>query len=242
MNTELQEIIDEGLENEIEATIKYELSEEYTAAEIQTYIKNFREDKGFIPERIKKLPIVASYDMGWNKRSTGRVYDSLSGHAFLIGCRSGCVISFGVCAKKCAKCGRAKRFGIDPPEHDCTINHEGSSGSMEAKLALRLTEEIYRKKNGRVYLQKIVSDDDSTMRSLLRHQKNNDKGKLPIDIPEPLFLADPGHRIKVMSKPFFKMVTTTKDPSTCKMIDALRIKNIWDVLYTKIAHYLYVNL
>ena len=100
MNTELQEIIDEGLENEIEATIKYELSEEYTAAEIQTYIKNFREDKGFIPERIKKLPIVASYDMGWNKRSTGRVYDSLSGHAFLIGCRSGCVISFGVCAKK----------------------------------------------------------------------------------------------------------------------------------------------
>ena len=126
--------------------------------------------------------------------------------------------------KKCVKCGRAKRLGIDPPEHDCTINHEGSSGSMEAKLALRLTEEIYRKKNGRVYLQKIVSDDDSTMRSLLRHQKNNDKGKLPIDIPEPLFLADPGHRIKVMSKPFFKMVTTTKDPSTCKMIDDLSIK------------------
>jgi len=26
-----------------------------------------------------------SYDMGWSKRSTGKVYDSLSGHGFLIG-------------------------------------------------------------------------------------------------------------------------------------------------------------
>ena len=34
----------------------------------------------------------------------------------------------------------------------------------------------------------------------------------------------PSHRIKVMSKPFLKMVTKTKDPSMFKMIDALRIK------------------
>ena len=54
MNSELQDIIDEGFEKEIEATINHELAGEYTATEIEMYIKHFREDKGFIPEKIKK--------------------------------------------------------------------------------------------------------------------------------------------------------------------------------------------
>ena len=112
-----------------------------------------------------------------------------------------------------------------PPTHKCTINHEGSSGSMEAKLALSLTEFLFDETQGCVYLNEIVSDDDSTMRLLLQHETSNDKDKLPPYIPEPDFLADPSHRIKVMAKPFFKMVTKTKDPNKCKMIDALRIKN-----------------
>ena len=121
----------------------------------------------------------------------------------MIGCRSGCVVLFGVCAKKCAKCGRAKRLGIDPPPHDCTIDHEGSSGSMETKLELRLTEQMFENKNGRVYLQKIASNKDSTMRSLLQHKENHEKGLLSPNIPQPLFLADRSHHIKVMSKTFF---------------------------------------
>ena len=128
---------------------------EYSQDEIDLYLKNFHEDDTDIPKKINKIPIVASYDMGWNKRSTGRVYDSLSGHAFLIGCRSGCVISYGVCAKKCAKCGSAKRLGIDPPPHNCTINHEGSSGSMEAKLALRLTNKCMIKRMVRYTYSKL---------------------------------------------------------------------------------------
>ena len=71
---------------------------------------------------------------------------------------------------------------------------------MEAKLALKLTIELFNKKNGSMYLSKIVSDDDSTMRSLLQHSDNHDKGKLPKSIPEPVHLADPSHRIMVMSK------------------------------------------
>ena len=70
----------------------------------------------------------------------------MSGHVFLIGCRSGTVILFGVCAKKYAKCGRAKRLGINPTPHSCTISHVGSSGSMEAKFALELTKELHNKK------------------------------------------------------------------------------------------------
>ena len=67
-----------------------------------------------------------------------------------------------------------------------------------------------------------MTDDDSTMRS---HLKNINKGgKLPNNILTPIFLADPSHRIKVMLKPIFAMVTDTKDPDKCKAVDAARIK------------------
>ena len=141
--------------------------------------------------------------MGWNKRSSGRVYDSLSGRAFLIGCRSGNVIYFGVCAKKCVKCARATKLGVDPKSHVCSINHVGSSGSMEAKLALQLTEELYTDKSGHIFRNKIMSDSDSTMRSLLKHKCNHDKRLLPENIPQSVFLADPSYCIKVISKRFF---------------------------------------
>ena len=85
MHTEFQEIIDEGFDQDIKASIQDELKGEYSDAEIEEYITNYIQDSGFIPDKIKQLPIVASYDMRWNKRSTERVYDSLSGHAFLIG-------------------------------------------------------------------------------------------------------------------------------------------------------------
>ena len=42
-------------------------------------------------DELDKLPCMnftISYDMGWQKRSGGRVYDSLRGHEFLTGCRS----------------------------------------------------------------------------------------------------------------------------------------------------------
>ena len=46
-------------------------------------------DKG---ENKNKVKITATYDMGWQKRSTGRRYDFSSGHAFIIGGRSRGVI------------------------------------------------------------------------------------------------------------------------------------------------------
>ena len=33
----------------------------------------------------EKVGLTVSYDMGWNKCSSGNRYDSLSGHAFIIG-------------------------------------------------------------------------------------------------------------------------------------------------------------
>ena len=60
------------------------------------------------------------------------------------------------------------------------------------------------------------------MRSHLKNIVNG--GKLPNEIIQPIFLADPSHRIKVMCKPIFAMVTGTKDPDKCKIVDATRIK------------------
>ena len=49
-------------------------------------------------------------------------------------------------------------------------------------------------------------------------------GKLKNNVPQPQFLADPSHRVKVMSKPLFAMTTKTKDPTKLKMIDAMRME------------------
>ena len=76
--------------------------------------------------------------------------------------------------------------------------------------------------DGLVYVEEIVTDDDSTMRSHCKNKKNG--GNLPDEIPQPIFLADPSHRIKVMCKPIFAMVSNNKDPDQCKLIDATRIK------------------
>ena len=37
-----------------------------------------------VPAHILKIGITVLYDMGWSKRSTGKVYDSLSVHAFIM--------------------------------------------------------------------------------------------------------------------------------------------------------------
>ena len=44
--------------------------------------------------------------------------------------------------------------------HTCPVNNIGSSGSMEAKVALDLIIDIHSKSNGRVFVQSLVSYDD----------------------------------------------------------------------------------
>jgi len=49
-------------------------------------------------------------------------------------------------------------------------------------------------------------------------------GKLPDEIPQPEFLTDPSHRVKVMVKPIFKMASNVKDPDRCNKINPLRLR------------------
>lgn len=89
---------------------------------------------------------------------------------------------------------KQKKMRVKP--HTCPINHIGSSGSMEAKLALELTLEMHTKTKGRDFVESIISDNDSTMRSLLKHKISNIKGQLDEGIPQHVFLAYPSHQIK----------------------------------------------
>ena len=52
-------------------------------------------------DKRQKIGLTVSYDMGWNKRSSGHIYNSLSGHAFIIGAHTRRIIDCVVFSKKC---------------------------------------------------------------------------------------------------------------------------------------------
>ena len=55
----------------------------------------------------------------------------------------------------------------------------------------------------RVGVEHVLSDDYRTMRKQLHHGGAHKGGKLSFDVPQPQFLCDPVHRIKVMIKDIF---------------------------------------
>ena len=199
-------VIRQSLEEEIKITIREILvTNKYTNEQIHTATTAFfAKDEQNIPALIRKVPLIVSYDMGWQKRSTGKLYDSLSGHGFIFGCKTGNIIGFRVKSKACSTCSQANSLNLPPEDHQCNINWDGASGAMEAGVVLQLCIDIHDNSGYPIYIEKICSDDDSTIRAHLQHTVNG-KGKLPDHIPTPIFLADPSHRIKVMASPIFKL-------------------------------------
>ena len=90
-------VIKSSLEGEIKIIIQEILEEKYRQEEIKKATQAFfAGDDPNIPDLIKKVGIAVSYDMGWQKRSTGKLCDSLSGHGFIFGVRTGNVIGYQV--------------------------------------------------------------------------------------------------------------------------------------------------
>ena len=105
--------------------------------------------------------------MGWQKISSGRRYNSSSGHAFIIGGRKKGIIGMVLYSKACRKCDSAEKKGEETEEHECPKNFEGSSKSMEAAAILKMVEDAYY--NHFFIIDVIVSDDERTMRAVLKH-------------------------------------------------------------------------
>ena len=91
-------LIHEGLLEEIGASVHHMIKERrIDALEREGILSKIKKNELNKIETLNlPVPIAVSYDMGWQKRAGGRVYDSLSGHGYFIGCRTGKVVAMGV--------------------------------------------------------------------------------------------------------------------------------------------------
>ena len=172
--------------------------------------------------------------MGWQKRSSGRRYDSSNRHAFIIGARRKGIIGMVIYSKACQKCDAAEKIREEAEEHECPNNFEGSLKIMEASTIRKMVEDAFY--NRFFIIDVIVSNNDSTMRAVIKHPYKgargqvlkSSKGKLPTEIPEPSFLADPSHRVKVVEKHIFSIINKSRDLRCgCTKADDLRHKKDW---------------
>ena len=150
--------------------------------------------------------------MVWQKRSSGRRYDSSSGHAFIVRGRSKGIIGMVLYSKAFRKYYVVENRGKEAEEHECPKKFEGSSKSMEDSAILKMAEDAFY--NNFFIIDVFDHDDDSTMRAVLKNPSKGVRGqvmksykvKLDGEIPEPSFLADPSHRVKVVAKHIFSIV------------------------------------
>ena len=86
----------------------------------------------------RKANLCLQYDMGWQKRGSGRKYDSMSGVGTMIRHYTGKIINHGVRSKTCRTCTSWSNKNVGPPEHDCSKNFLGTSKAMKADVGATL--------------------------------------------------------------------------------------------------------
>jgi hypothetical protein len=150
--------------------------------------------------------IQASFDMGWEVRSSSNKYGSPTGHALLIGARSKKVLDSIVYNKNCTTCN--KHMALTGSfnrlqKHYCLKNYEGTSKSMEAAALVKMLSRAPELNS--VSVCTIISDDDSNGRAKAQHVSNG--GKLAIHVEEPKFLAGPSHRKRVFARAIYNLAS-----------------------------------
>ena len=212
--------MDKALDKEVEKTLKYKNINHY----------NWKESDNH-------TGLTMSYDMGWSKRSSGHRYDSLSGHGFLVGAHSRKIVLAQVTSKYCKLCSSAEAKGEQVETHECPRNYKGSSKAMEADGALSLVTKLDRKTDSKVFVESLVTDDDSSIRAILSHpSKGKQKGQLSEHIPQPRFLADPSHRARVVDSKIFALARLRTELSPCEKIDAYRFKKYYSYMLKEARH------
>jgi hypothetical protein len=139
-----------------------------------------------------KYPTISvSFDMGWQQRSSGKKYNSPSGHAFFVGGLYRKPIAYQVKSRICNYCDCWKRKhppsedlpdGLPVGPHVCTRNHKGSASSMEPKAGLDMIIDLFDRRH--VAIDRICIDDDASTPALLKWSNadyciNNDTAKPP---------------------------------------------------------------
>ncbi|XP_062588881.1 uncharacterized protein LOC134250534 isoform X2 [Saccostrea cucullata] len=160
--------------------------------------------------------ISVSVDGGWQKRGSGRSYDSLTGHCSMMGACTGKVIDYSVRNKSCKICENAERKKTSPAPHDCTRNWTGSSKSMEPDMVVDMVE---RTLNKGVRMEAVIGDDDTTAISRINSEldanirKQSDKNHVKKNVANSLYNLQKTHKnlstkvIKYIQKCFNYMVS-----------------------------------
>ena len=151
--------------------------------------------------------------MGWQKRTSGSRYNSSSGHDFIIGGIIKGIIGMVLYSKAWLKCDAAEMRGEEALEQDYPKNFEGSSKSLEASAIIKMVE--YALYNRFFIIDVINIDYEITIRAVRKHPSKGAQGqvlrlskeKLDEEIPEPSFLVDTSHRMKVIAKHIFPSST-----------------------------------
>lgn len=135
--------------------------------------------------------ICVSVDAGWQKRGSGKAYDSMSGHATMIGTRTGKVVGYSVRTKSYRVCSHASKTGTNPQPHDCKQNWNGSAKALEQDMVVEMVKE---KKQAGIRTAAIVGDDDATTISKLHQtvdpniKKRSDKNHLKKNLSNSLYV------------------------------------------------------
>ena len=82
--------------------------------------------------------------MGWQKRGSGRAYDSKSGVGTLMGNKTSRICAYGVRIADCRTCQRHQLKGDTEtiPRHNCAKNWSGSSKAMESDAGVDLIKSV----------------------------------------------------------------------------------------------------
>lgn len=102
---------------------------------------------------------IVSFDGAWQKRGTGRGYNSLTGHASLFGEKTKKILSFSSRSKRCRICSSAKARGVPPRKHNCRCNWQGSAKAMEPSMACEMLTTV---QGDGAKVGTFVMDNDST--------------------------------------------------------------------------------
>ena len=181
-----------------------------------------REELGSAADDLDSIPLIGSFDGGWQQKGSGRRYNSCSGHAAIIGFHTGKPIALGIWSKRCKKCECSEKKGVPAPTHECPKNHDGSSKAMESEEAVDALVSVFDRSEGKAHMGVIVIDDDATTENQCQWT-----GLLPARVPPPKFVVDPGHRIRTIFKPVFALANASKKVSRVEKSDAMRLKKYW---------------
>ena len=133
------------------------------------------------PSVAKCANLCLAYDMMWQRRSTGKAYNSLSGLGVLVGSQTNKIVEYGVRQKDCRKCTFYKNKSLPVPEHTCYKNFDLSAKAMEADLCVELVKKVEKTVSPqaeKILIDSIIMDEDSATMARLREEIRTDITKI----------------------------------------------------------------